>query len=151
MATDWEMAWRFKGAAGLQERCTVIAGPDAAAIRRRVRSVRRELSVSLDFDLCALSDQEIVTQLRELPIPADEPIHVVHLSNRQVLAMAWETFAGYFSGLCYPASDDVVVAPMDLTWLIEVDHEEVLRFLRAADERRLPLGWVCGRSRVAGR
>lgn len=41
-----------------------------------------------------------------------------------------QVFAQYWDSFCYPASDDVVVFPMHLEWLVTYWHEEHLFFGR---------------------
>ncbi len=49
---------------------------------------------------------------------------------REGFEIIWEVLVSRFDELWYPSSDDLIVMPPAATWVLEVSHEEEIRFFR---------------------
>jgi len=53
---------------------------------------------------------------------------VVSWTEDLAVRTTWSTFCDYWDDFCYPASDDVSISPIDLSWLLFYHHEEYFDF-----------------------
>jgi hypothetical protein len=62
--------------------------------------------------------------------------------EKQEVVISWDAdvavvtmlplFIKYWDDFCYPGSDDTTVVPLDLSWIVQYSHEEVLFFAERA-------------------
>ncbi|MFZ5892411.1 MAG: hypothetical protein ACOY0T_15230 [Myxococcota bacterium] len=71
---------------------------------------------------------EVRQWLRELPIAAAAKVFILWPALRSGISASYVGFVEAYDDLWFPSSDDVWVQPPSGDWLLELDHEEVLRF-----------------------
>ena len=69
--------------------------------------------------------------LRSLPVSSSTTV-VVSWDPDTALLIPWPAFVDYWDDFCYPSSDDLVVAPFDLRWLLAFWHFERFDFAECA-------------------
>jgi len=78
----------------------------------------------------AHAQPDIVRQwLLALPVGPDESVIVLWPAYRSGVSAMYRGFVQAYDDLWYPSADDVWVRSLSGDWLIEFDHEEVVRFL----------------------
>ena len=87
----------------------------------------RNEPVQLSADVGELSGDEVRGWLGELPV---DPGLVLALwpANRHGVELAWADFCREYDEIWLPAATDVWVAPASLTWLLELDPDELFWF-----------------------
>ena len=132
--TEFSLGWRFttrradRWTADMLERLRPLS--PSAALR-----VQPSLTVSYaegtDFAVTFRSDDppgDVRQRLRSLPPEASEKVLVVW-DSRTALVADWGVFVEAWDDFCYPASDDVRVVPLELTWALWYRRYEVIQFL----------------------
>ena len=66
------------------------------------------------------------TSLAALPIDPATPI-VMSWGPAAALETEWEIFVAHWDDFCYPASDDVVIRPIDGRWTLRYHRYEVFQ------------------------
>lgn len=66
--------------------------------------------------------------LRELPVDEGERVLVIWPGLSSGILLAYSGFVEAYDDLWFPGADDVWVRPISGDWLLELDHEEVVRF-----------------------
>jgi len=70
--------------------------------------------------------------LHQLPIDMQTSVSVLWPAMHSGLSMTFQAFVDIYDDLWYPGSDDVWVRPLAGAWLLELDHEEIVRFFGPA-------------------
>lgn len=79
-----------------------------------------------------LSRQSCATYLRSLGVTHDALITIVWASEAYGVVLRFRDFVAFYDDWWYPSSDDVWVSAHNASWLLELDHDEMLRFRRNA-------------------
>ena len=70
--------------------------------------------------------------LRSLGVTHDALATIVWASTAYGVVLRFRDFVAFYDDWWYPGSDDVWVSAHNGGWLLELDHEEILRFRRNA-------------------
>lgn len=65
--------------------------------------------------------------LLQLPVAADCAV-VLSWDASTAVVTTWEIFVHHWDDFCYPASDDVTLAPLSGDWMVSYHHYEALQF-----------------------
>lgn len=106
----------------LHERSLEMLGEDALAasfVQRKIETAELEPSIASMW-LMAMQ-------------PNQDQMVVLSWGKDAAISTDWGVFVAYWSELCYPASDDLVVFPEAEEWVLLYHHEEEFHF-----GRRLP-------------
>lgn len=76
-----------------------------------------------EFDSGAVSENEVITWLRHLPVIDD--VVLVSWDEDKAVRVPWSLFVRRWDDFCYPTSDDVSIVPMSAKWLLEYWHYEL--------------------------
>ena len=68
--------------------------------------------------------QDILTTL----IQKDKLINIIWISDNIVCEIKSIFFIKYFDDLWYPAADDIIVTSTTFKWIIEINHEEIIKY-----------------------
>jgi hypothetical protein len=98
------------------------------AIQERIksRSVEKRAETSVAFDGRLADPDEVRSWLNWLPIEGD--VVVTWPSNGEAMKVPYEIFVEFYDDLWYPSSDDVWITDEVLSFLLELDHEELLAY-----------------------
>lgn len=139
---DFELSWRWT-----EEGHTLLSKPELDRIRpfgskdpRKLDPLWEHLAPS---DCMALNEQ-LYSDIEHLREPegdsASRWLLERHPETRTPVVVAWaswgavltdtELFAKYWDSFCYASSDDVVISPLDLSWMLTYFHQEVMCFGR---------------------
>ena len=121
-----------------------IAGAKAAMINHYAvewaHAVWPHLGISSEFsfevrrlDTKQMDDGVVRAWLVSLPVPADETV-IVSWDARTAVTASFAVVAKYWSDFFYPSSDDAVVLPLNVEWMIVWDHHESFEFGKALPE-----------------
>jgi hypothetical protein len=86
--------------------------------------------VEKTFSIGALSLESASAKLKSLDI-RDQIVCAYWPGFQEGIAIKWQLFADYFGALWHPGSDDIIVTSQGASWLLEITHEETIRFFRA--------------------
>ncbi len=102
------------------------------AIRsRRLRLTAGDVLATASFAaLDAAEARQWLDRALSLVAPDGELVQLVWPAHRFGVDMRLADLIEYHDHLWFPSSDDVWVAPVDLSWLLELDHEEHARLFR---------------------
>ena len=70
--------------------------------------------------------------LGELPIK-EEVVYIYFVSDKQGIRLSFNLFIKHYDDLWFPSSDDVWITNKSLSWLLELDHEEVFTYYAPSD------------------
>jgi hypothetical protein len=70
--------------------------------------------------------------LHQLPVDMQTAVFVLWPALHSGMSMTFRVFVDLYDDLWYPGSDDVWVRPIAGGWLLELDHEETVRFFEPA-------------------
>ena len=132
---EFPLGWRFTA---------VRLGTDAAQFLSRVRPLTADAAARVAQSSATLasgsdtpsqfirSDDPPGTVRRHLAALGIDPATDVMLSWNPATALStdWMTFVAHWDDFCYPASDDVVIRPVDDGWTLRYHHYEVFQFSR---------------------
>jgi hypothetical protein len=90
----------------------------------------------LRFQAADPKPTEVSRQLKSLE-PANELSTLVSWHPAEAVVVDWRVFVDYWNTFCYPASDDITIAPLNEMWILEWHHDEYFLFARVATD--LPL------------
>lgn len=97
-----------------------------------VTSVAKLLSLEdmwdVVVDIGPAEPDAVRESLRSLRIADEVMVTILWASTRHGAALTFGDFVSWYDDLWYPSADDVWVLVPEGSWLIELDHEEVLRF-----------------------
>ena len=71
--------------------------------------------------------------LRDLPVASGTKV-VLSWEPDAAVVIPWPAFVDYWDDFCYPSSDDLVVAPFNLGWLLAYWHFERFDFAVRASQ-----------------
>lgn len=77
-----------------------------------------------------LSPQEIKSFLTSLLIEPEIVTTLIWPYDRCGIYLPFHLFIEYYDDLWYPASDDVWIMDPNISWLLEIDHEENFSFFQ---------------------
>lgn len=127
-----------------------LAEPLQADVVANATAVAKALSESDAWDevieIGESEPAEIRERLRSLGIADQVPATLIWASSQHGVALAFGEFVRWYDVWWYPSSDDVWVLDPNDSWLIELDHEEILRFRspqQPPDRRSRPSGTCC--------
>jgi hypothetical protein len=80
------------------------------------------------LNISALSPEQVRAFLTNLPIP-EEWVRVVWPYERKGVRMRYLDFVRHYDSLWYPSRDDVWLTSEQQGWFLELDHEEIVRFV----------------------
>ena len=61
-------------------------------------------------------------------VPTEEPIFFISWDDRNCVSCSRDLFVSRWDDFCYPSSDDVLISPQSMNWLLYYFHEEVFYF-----------------------
>lgn len=102
---------------------------DFAAIRHEF-FVPSGAEPDTELNLAKLAPEEVRELLIQLGLQTDIEAHVIWCSDEDGAVLPFGRFAAAYDDLWQPLLDDIWVTPANHAWLLELDHEEVLRFWR---------------------
>ena len=79
------------------------------------------------FSIADMSAEAISAKLGSLAVRV-ETVWAYWPAFREGFEIKWEMLVSRFDELWYPSSDDLIVMSPDATWVLEVTHEESVRF-----------------------
>jgi hypothetical protein len=117
--------------AGLQGACDILA---RAGVMRAIADIRKLFAIGSDTlrtiyekSFANRSVTEIAAWLQSLGIH-ECIVEVYWVAEHEAIRVDFEVLLVYLDRLWYPSADDLWVTNVDKTWLIEITHEETVRF-----------------------
>jgi len=68
--------------------------------------------------------QDILSKI----LQKDKVINILWISDNIACEIESILFIKYFDDLWYPAADDIIVTATTFKWIIEINHEEIIRY-----------------------
>ena len=130
---EFPLQWRFTDARYAQvspdvlRRIRALAPLAAARVHSQTVARCREAG---RFTVAFRTDDppaEVQRRLRELPPEANCTV-LVSWDAETAAVTEWEVFVAHWDDFCYPASDDVTVAPLSGAWTLCYRHYDVFQF-----------------------
>ena len=125
----------------IQERVASLGGLDRS-MELSDETARAESAVCLTTSRTAQPTKQYLIQdappadvrawLHQLPVDMQTAVSVLWPAMHSGLSVTFQAFVDVYDDLWYPGSDDVWVRPPSGAWLLELDHEEVIRFFGPA-------------------
>ncbi len=81
------------------------------------------------FDIADLEPAGVQAMLARLPVE-EEWVDVIWPYERAGVEMRYADFVRHYDELWFPSSDDVLVMTDRRDWVLELDHEETVTFVR---------------------
>jgi hypothetical protein len=132
--------WVLKRVGIVENRIRSLSKLDCAPLTRsqldESLSVTRRIAsgpASQEFSVTDLTAEAVPTKLSFLGI-VDEDVLVCWPAFREGFKMKWSAFVAHLPDLWYPGSDDVMVISFSRAWVLEITHEEEVRFYREAGD-----------------
>ena len=113
-----------------------IGKSETAAIVERSGELSERANDVRTFSIAESDICDVSQTLRDL-CAADQLVFACWPNYGEAFRLSWELLLRHFSDLWYPSSDDLLVVSANGSWLLEVNHEETVRFL-ALSRGRLP-------------
>jgi hypothetical protein len=79
------------------------------------------------FSIAELTPEAIIAKLKSIAV-CDQVVLVCWPSFREGFNIKWEVFVAFLNEFWCPSSDDVIVTTPTLSWILEITHEELVRF-----------------------
>jgi hypothetical protein len=126
---------RLNNIKGLPGQYSLLGDDEVTSVMTYARDVIQELSAPHlparwkveRFDIYQMEPSAVRARLEGLPIEEDK-VEVIWASDRAGVRLRYADFVHKYTELWRPSSDDVWVASARRTWLLEMDHEEVVTF-----------------------
>ncbi len=106
-----------------------------AEVNERIEAIRAALEQAEawiedeEMDTLDLLPEEVRLWLGNLQ-PHDQVVEACWVSLKEGLRISYGTFVSHYDDLWLPAADDVLVSDRTLSWVLELDHEEIFRLRR---------------------
>lgn len=84
------------------------------------------------FSIEDTTPEDTRRRLSGLGVAPRTPVSALWLDDREGTRLAFQTFVDHYDKLWFPSSDDVWLTDASEIWLLELNHEEVVSFARAA-------------------
>ncbi len=88
------------------------------------------LALSKQMNIVYAEPDEITEFLFALGIPPDEAVWLIWCWDREGISIKFRDFVQYYDELWYPSRDDVWMTDNIMSWLLHIDHEEFITFVR---------------------
>jgi hypothetical protein len=103
------------------------------SITRQLVAGHLDPFVTESFWIASLSQTAVADKMKSLGV-RDEIAYVCWCSFGEGIAIQWNLFLAHFDDLWFPSSDDVVISSATRSWVLEITHEETVRFFRLDKE-----------------
>jgi hypothetical protein len=138
---EFALSWRFT------EHRTALATHELGQLRPLRRPAAQqvhELTLGLQgihgllvpviasINTADVSEETVSAWLAALPLGHPDDAVVLSWDQDNALQAPLGVFVTHWSDFCYPASDDVTVLPLDLSWVLAYWHEESFFYSRDA-------------------
>ncbi len=80
------------------------------------------------YSIEEISPNDIRDILYTLPILENSEVKIFWVANRTGLVVVYRYFVENYDDLWYPYSDDIWITDNNRRWLLEIDHEEIIRY-----------------------
>lgn len=81
------------------------------------------------FSIAETPPEVVAARLNSLGVHEDT-VWICWPGFREGFEIKWNLFVSRFDDLWYPSSDDVIVTAPTADWMLEISHEETIRFFR---------------------
>lgn len=133
LGVEWPYAWRLVDLPELVHEVRVLSEEEDrterdGVVRRWPEAMEFRGTVVIQQRIDELSAEEVVESLLQLRVDLREPCRVFWAPPVRGLELPTESAFRHFCDLWYPGSDDMWVVNQAHTWVLECNHEGVLRF-----------------------
>jgi hypothetical protein len=99
-----------------QINCTIKENTNSITVTRLAKDIAND------------DRKEVLEWIHSLNLPLMDHVHAVWLAEREGIIIKLHNFLECYDDLWFPSSDDVLIFPLSVKWMLEFSHEEKLYY-----------------------